>query len=165
MAAPRWTPRSIAAWICACALRRCSSRRPAGACMKSARTSTALRRDSTSASRSAQNNAKNKPSRRLKKQNEGTEAHSPAHQRSDSVHCERASAASSSSEVSTALTVANSSRASWSRVGTPQEDACWACPYPDVEMTPRLRQRRWEGARPPLLVCPHRNPWRSHRAP
>jgi hypothetical protein len=111
-AAPRWTPRSIAARISARALRRRSSQRSAGARTKLAKTSAVLRRDSTSASSSAQNNAKNKSSRRLKKQNEETEAHSPVHRRSDSVRCERASAASSSSEVTTILTVANSSRAS-----------------------------------------------------
>jgi hypothetical protein len=63
-------------------------------------------------SSSAQNNAKNKSSHRLKKQNEEMEAHSPVHHRSDFVRCERASTASSSSEVTTALTVANSSQAS-----------------------------------------------------
>jgi hypothetical protein len=69
----------------------------------------ALWRETTSASRSAQKNAKNKPSRQLKKQNEGIEAHSPAHRWSDSVRCDWASTASSSNEVTTALMVANSS--------------------------------------------------------
>jgi hypothetical protein len=41
------------------------------------------------------------------------------HQWSDSIRYEWASAASSSSEVTIALTVANSSRVSWSGVGTP----------------------------------------------
>jgi hypothetical protein len=126
--------------------------------MKLARTSVALRRDSTSVSSSAQNNAKNKPSHRLKKQNEETETHSPVHQRSDSVRCERASAASSSSEVTIVLMVANSSWASWSRVGIPQDVTCWACPYPNMEITLGLRRRWREGAPSPSPGAPMHEP-------
>jgi hypothetical protein len=93
-----------------------------------------------------------------KKQSEEMEAHSPAHRRSDSVRCERASAASSSSDVTTVLMVASSSRASCSRVGTPQHAACWACPYSDVEMMPGLRRQRQEGTLSPSLGAPTHEP-------
>jgi hypothetical protein len=123
-----------------------------------ARTSATLWRDSTSASNSAQNNAKNKSSCRLKNQNKGTESYSLMQRWSDSVRCEWATTASSSSEVTTALTVANSYRASWSGVGTSQDTACWACMYPDVEMTLGLRRRRWEGTPSPSPSVPTHEP-------
>jgi hypothetical protein len=116
--------------------------------MKSARTSVALQRDSTSMSGSAQNKYRASDITSAKEQNEETEVRSPTHRRSDSIRCERESAASSSKEVTTALTVANSSQASWSGVGTHQDIVFWAFPYPDVEATPGLRRRQREGAHP-----------------
>jgi hypothetical protein len=70
----------------------------------------ALRRDSTSVSNSAQNKCQLLDIISTKRQNAETKDRSLAHRQSDSICCERASAASSSREVTTALTVANSSR-------------------------------------------------------
>jgi hypothetical protein len=74
-----------------------------------------------------------------KKQKEDMVRHSPAHRQSDSVRFERASIVSSSRDITTAFTVANSSRASYSRVGTPQAIVFWACPYLDEEAMMGLR--------------------------
>jgi hypothetical protein len=71
-----------------------------------------LQRDSTSASSSAQNIYQTPDIISTERHNEEMEDHSPAHRWSDSIRCERAIATSSSKEVTTALTVANSSQAS-----------------------------------------------------
>jgi hypothetical protein len=71
------------------------------------------------------------------------------HRQSDSIRCEWASATSSSKDVTTAFTVANSSCASCSGVGTPQATTFWACSFLDEEAMPGLRRQRREGALSP----------------